>query len=931
MDAALRMPTPVAVATSAADLGRLAGPEALGRWALVAAGDLAPEPWAGAPRIRVGTAELDRPEPPDALVKAWHGRRRVVIELEPGVDLDAVASWTDGTLPWELPATFEPPGERLAHLVRTNSVDLRDPARPRWWLAELAVGAGAEAGGPADVTLPGGRPAWLDGGPLRRFRDDPTAASRPGDLPGEAGAGRAMLAGAVVVPRAHVERGVLEPLGAGGPTAELARDQLAAVAHETAVARIIAPAGSGKTRVLTERARHLLRDWGVHPSALCLVAYNRRAAEEIRTRTPDLTGLQVRTLNALGLAILRGTGPYRRRGDVAVVDERQVRAHLSDLVVVPRRVNTDPYQPWLDALSAVRLGLRDPAEVEDEFDGEVDGLVDVLPAYRARLAERGEVDFDEQIVGAIQVLLADPAARDAARRSCRILLVDEFQDLTPAHLLLIRLLAGPDLAVFGVGDDDQTIYGYAGATPEWLIGYDRIFPGAGDHPLTVNYRCPVPVVTAASTLLGHNRRRVPKEVHPGPAAATGDDRLAVVSAERPAAAVADHVTGTLLPAGVEPAAVAVLARVNASLAPVKVLLAERGVPAHGGVGVEWLRRSGVRAALAWLRIAAEPGRLRAADLREAARRPSRGCSNQLVDWISEKRTTDELRSLAGRLNKDRDVDRVLDLAADIDRATAVAERGTAAVLEVVRSGIGLDDALDSLDATQRAASGSHADDVDALVALAELHPDVAGFERWLSDRLATPSDPLGVTLASVHAVKGREWPHVVVHDVNEGTFPHRLAWDREEERRVFHVAITRGAETVTVLARAGAASPFLTELRTPAPPRPADRPGTGAPGPAPSATRPERAAKGSAGRRSGPGAGGPDPALLEALRAWRRARARRDDVPAYIVFNDATLADIASRRPGTLRELGRIAGIGPTKLERYGDEILGLVADAADR
>ncbi len=99
--------------------------------------------------------------------------------------------------------------------------------------------------------------------------------------------------------------------------------------------------------------------------------------------------------------------------------------------------------------------------------------------------------------------------------------MDEFQDLAPAHLLLVRLLGGPELSVFGVGDDDQTIYGFSGATPAWLIGYRELFPGAGDHPLTVNYRCPAAVVTAADTLLRHNTRRVPKEIHAAAAAAPG--------------------------------------------------------------------------------------------------------------------------------------------------------------------------------------------------------------------------------------------------------------------------------------------------------------------------------------------------------------------------------------------------------------------------
>src|SRR5690606_55129 len=145
-----------------------------------------------------------------------------------------------------------------------------------------------------------------------------------------------------------------------------------------------------------------------------------------------------------------------------------------------------------------------PMAIEAGFQSAVTGFGEVFPRVRQRFAELNTFDFDEQLVRAIELLLADPIARAAAQRACRVMLVDEFQDLTPAHLLFVRLLAGPGGAVFGVGDDDQTIYGYNGADPRWLIGFDEWFPGAGSHPLEVNYRCPPDIVEAADRLLRHN-------------------------------------------------------------------------------------------------------------------------------------------------------------------------------------------------------------------------------------------------------------------------------------------------------------------------------------------------------------------------------------------------------------------------------------------
>ena len=205
------------------------------------------------------------------------------------------------------------------------------------------------------------------------------------------------------------------------------------------------------------------------------VAFNDKAAEELRTRTGlsrTGDGAQVRTINSLGLWICTGFG--RRRLEV-LGDEWRVRELVQKVFDVRRQANTDTVSPYIDALSAIRLGLRSPAEVEDALP-DADGLAAGFDRYREALAEAGAVDYDEQIYRAIEILLTDPAARAEAQARCRMMLVDEFQDLNPAHLLLIRLLCAPGFDCFGVGDDDQVIYGYSGATPEYLIQFGQYFP-----------------------------------------------------------------------------------------------------------------------------------------------------------------------------------------------------------------------------------------------------------------------------------------------------------------------------------------------------------------------------------------------------------------------------------------------------------------------
>jgi DNA helicase-2/ATP-dependent DNA helicase PcrA len=679
--------------------------------------------------------------------------------------------------------------------------------------------------------------------------------------------------------------------------------------------------------VLAERARHLLRSWQLPAGAVTLVAFNKRAQVELRERTADLPGLQVRTLNAIALAVVNGSPPFAPQPrQLRTVSEGDVRRLLGRLVRTPRKRNTDPLAVWVEALGIARLGLRDPDDVEAAYDGDAAGFAATLPLYRQALASEGALDFDEQIQLAVELLLADPDVRAAARRACGVLLVDEFQDLAPAHLLLVRLLAGPDGAVFGVGDDDQTIYGYNGADPAWLIDFGDLFPGAGMHPLEVNYRCPGGVVEIADRLLRHNRRRVPKtirsakphEVGWSVSAATDGDTLPVTVG----------VVREAIAAGRAPDEIAVLTRVNALLAPVQVSLRVEGIPVNGGVGEYFAEQTSIRAALSWLRLALPDSEWTTNDLTEALRRPSRPLHPRIGDWVGEQRSIADLLRLAARLTNERDAERVEAFAADIGRLQALvaAGRSTAEFFATLRESIGLESAVANLDAGRRGMNrAAQNDDLTALGQIAALHPDARTFEGWLRKWLREPSDGNGVVLATVHRVKGLEWPAVIVHHADGDQFPHRLADDGEEERRLFHVALTRAIEHVTVVIGEHP-SPFVAELITEPPERPM----------APATLDPLDRLRGASRQATAPAKRDTPPAqeldaagtaLFERLRGLRRELAKGK--PAYTVFDDKTLRAIAAAAPSSLRELAAIRGVGPAKLDLYGAEVLAVVEDAA--
>ena len=488
-------------------------------------------------------------------------------------------------------------------------------------------------------------------------------------------------------------------------------------------------------------------------------------------------------------------------------------------------------------------------------------------------------------------------------------------------------------------------------------------------------------------------------------------------AERTVAILGEH-----LGAG-PPSDTAVLARVNSALLPVQVALTESGIGHSAPLDRSVLNRTGVRTALAYLRLGLDLERIRRDDLFDTINRPARKVKSAVSPLLPrrDRMSFRQLEQLTESLDPTHR-DRFRDYLGDLRGLEAAITDGadTARCLWIVRNRIGLGEAMDALDASRSRPEGSsHGDDLDALEQLATLRPDPATFRDWLIERLRVPADPRGVTLSTVHRVKGMEWPRVVVFAANQGLFPHRLSEDVEEERRVFHVALTRCRERVDVVADRARCSPFVDQLATArvvgdgsggrAAADAATDPttdGAGLPERAASfhpdgslvaavgvrlelpggftgriavtdrdqvAVRldtseavsvrlgygtvvrvagdevrlgarprldggPHRAATASSsrdGRASDAGssrlagtdeAGAVDDALFEELRSWRSRIAGDSGVPAYLVFHDRHLQVMAGRKPRSLRELAGCPGVGPTKLERYGDDLLDLIA-----
>jgi ATP-dependent DNA helicase UvrD/PcrA len=922
----------------------VSAPSALGRGIVIAAGMQPPEPWSKVPTSLINADVLANPQSQrtliDTLHRYWVARTPHVIEW----DCAPTALGThevDERPVYAFPTNWLPPLERLRFLCFSNNYDARGGEAIWWWTEKAKSLISCEPSEKADVVIDG-VDTWIDGGP-RQPLDELLEFSVVSYESVEQGA-------TTTVPRRTVV------------SADLAADQREAVEHTAGAARIIAPAGSGKTRTLTERLRYLLEETGVEPEIVTALAYNDRAAAEMRERLGVGRGL-ARTIHSLGWEILRDARP-----GLDLIGESDVRRTLERFVSVPRRSNTDAIGPFIEALDRVRAGLIDPNTVESERD-DVPGFAAAFEPYREHLYRMGGVDHGEQIYGAIQELVRDPALRIRWQHRCRHLLVDEFQDLTPAYLLLIRLVASPQLNVFGVGDDDQVIYGYAGADPGFLIDFDSYFPGAGEHNLSTNYRSPGPVVDATINLLSRNKRRIDKQITSADRShSNGSLDVARVASDTMASETASLIE-TWRADGISLHSVAVLARVNAALLPVKATLADLDIPTNDQISAQTLQRTAARALFAWLRVAMRPEDISRSDALEIVRRPSRGLNRVAAEYLPRRNldlTT--LGSIRGKL-QDKPARRWDEFLDDIASTAAVARGGDAlATVRHITTTIGLASAAGGLDRGRtNAARPSHTDDLVAIERAAAQHRDLESFAPWLTQALNRESDPSGVVLSSVHRVKGMEWSRVIVFSADAGSVPHVLSDNHEEERRVFHVAITRGIDEVHVLAAQERPSPFLRELKTEA--SPSDKRVAPKRSTEPIPKRPARsrtkspvpgdrvwvfgyeasvvAANGNTIAIQLDGGSqmdvkisdirkilprtathGPrNDGVVDSLKQWRLETSQSLSVPAYVVLHDRTIDEIASVMPTDEAELLTIAGIGANKLEHYGDDILRIVEE----
>jgi len=603
--------------------------------------------------------------------------------------------------------------------------------------------------------------------------------------------------------------------------------QRAAVVHSGGPLLIVAGAGSGKTRVLTHRVAYLLAERDVRPGQILAITFTNKAAGEMKERVAALVGPRARsmwvsTFHSMCVRLLRyESKALGLRSSFSIYDADDSRRLMTlvsrDLELDPKRY---PARALLSQISNLKNELVTPEAWEDKAGkGAEEVLARAYTAYQQRLVDAHALDFDDLIMRAVELLRdhADVAAR--YRERFRHVLVDEYQDTNHAQYELVRVLtSGVDPAELAVvGDADQSIYAFRGASIRNILEFEHDYPDATTIMLEQNYRSTQTILNAANAVIARNPDRRPKNLWSDAGPGAGISAYVAENEHDEAAWVVQRIEELGDEEVARPADVAVFYRTNAQSRVFEEVFLRTGLPYKVVGGVRFYERKEVRDVLAYLRAVANPAD--EVSLERILNTPRRGIGETTQAKIAAFARRERL-TFAGALEiadesfglATRAVNAIADFRTLMTAVRAVAagpDATPAAIIEAVLDQTGY---LRELERSDDAQDESRVDNVQEFLSVAgefEERRRAAGEEVTLdafleqvslvADADAVPDASGGVvTLMTLHTAKGLEFPVVFLTGMEEGIFPHARALDEPaemaEERRLAYVGITRARE-----------------------------------------------------------------------------------------------------------------------------------------
>ncbi|MGW1166655.1 DNA helicase PcrA [Streptomyces sp. NPDC001153] len=621
-------------------------------------------------------------------------------------------------------------------------------------------------------------------------------------------------------------------------------NQRAAVVHAGSPLLIVAGAGSGKTRVLTHRIAHLLAERHVHPGQILAITFTNKAAGEMKERVEQLVGpranaMWVMTFHSACVRILRRES--KKLGFTSSFSIYDAADSKRLMALVCRDLDLDPKRFPPKSFSAKISNLKNELIDEEDFaaqatDGFEKTLAQAYALYQSRLREANALDFDDLIMTTVNLLRAFPDVAEHYRRRFRHVLVDEYQDTNHAQYALVRELVGtgersaeegdtppggydlPPAELCVVGDADQSIYAFRGATIRNILQFEEDYPNATTILLEQNYRSTQTILSAANAVIERNESRRPKNLWTNAGQGARITGYVADTEHDEAQFVSDEID-RLVDAGEAKAGdVAVFYRTNAQSRVFEEVFIRVGLPYKVVGGVRFYERKEVRDVLAYLRVLANPED--SVPLRRILNVPKRGIGERaeaMIDALAQRekvsfpqalKRVDEAYGMAARSTNA--VKRFNTLMEDL-RTIVESGAGPATVLEAVLERTGY---LAELQASTDPQDETRIENLQELAAVAlEFEQERGeGEATSLADfleqvALVADSDQIPdedeegsgvITLMTLHTAKGLEFPVVFLTGMEDGVFPHMRALGQtkelEEERRLAYVGITRARE-----------------------------------------------------------------------------------------------------------------------------------------
>ena len=614
--------------------------------------------------------------------------------------------------------------------------------------------------------------------------------------------------------------------------ADLNPTQREAVAATEGPVLVVAGAGSGKTRVLTYRIAHLVRDLGVSPQSILAITFTNKAAGEMKERVGSLVGRMVRgmwvsTFHSACVRILRREAPrLGYRSSFSIYDDidarRLVEFCVRDLDLDPKRF---PPRQIRSAISRAKNELIDFESFRSQGSGPYhERVADVYRLYQQRLLEASAMDFDDLLMVTVELLGAFPDALAEYQSRFRYVLVDEYQDTNHAQYRLVQMLGAEHRNVCVVGDSDQSIYAFRGADIRNILEFERDYPDARVVVLDRNYRSTQTILDAANAVIGNNPGRKPKHLWTDLGSGVPITVFRADDEHDEAGFIAETL-GALEEDGIPLSSTAVFYRTHAQSRVIEEVLVRYGIPYQVLGGPKFYDRREVKDVLAYLRAVVNP------DDQVAMKRiinvPKRGIGATSIGHIDRLAEAEGIRfsaALAAGVEHPRLTARarsaITEFLGLLEELRARSGDGPRGALEAVLEATGYQAELEAegtVEALGRVENlrelltvasefeatgpmGTAADDeweeaeglrrVEMFLESISLVSDIDSLED--RDRLAT--------LMTLHNAKGLEFPVVFIAGMEEGVFPHVRSLgdpaELEEERRLCYVGITRAKERV---------------------------------------------------------------------------------------------------------------------------------------